>query len=187
MSLVGPEATLIDALFDALGYSQNRKPLRRLAAGVPLELLQWALRSGPSTVEDFCSAWPDSCPPQRPSTSSDWQTDDYTAELESAWQMSSDPASQPILAGSDWRFSVRPGNSPLRRLGAAARIVAPGLDRLIDSWLRAVVAEPFDPARPCYPRSSSKMAIAIGPGIPILDGPCTMARRHWSAAAAPSR
>ena len=181
MSLVGPEATLIDALFDALGYSQNRKPLRRLAAGVPLELLQWALRSGPSTVEGLLFGMAGLLPSQRPSTSSDWQTDDYTAELESAWQMSSDPASQPILAGSDWRFSVRPGNSPLRRLGAAARIVAPGLDRLIDSWLRAVVAEPFD-----LPALLSSLIVKDGDsywawhsdfGRPLHNGPAALVGR----------
>ena len=144
MSVVGPEAILIGALFDALGYSQNRKPLRRLATGLRPELLQWAVRSGPSTIEGILIGLAGLLPSQRPVVSSDWQTDDYTAELESVWHMASDPASQPILAGSDWRFSVRPGNSPLRRLGAAARLVAPGLDGLIDSWLRAVVAEPFD-------------------------------------------
>lgn len=144
MSLVGPESTLVGALFDALGYSQNRKPLRRLAAGVPQDLLQWALRSGPSTVEGLLIGMAGLLPSQRPLVDSDWQTDDYAAELESAWQMSSDPARPPILAGSDWRFSVRPGNSPLRRLGAAARMVAPGVDRLIDSWLRAVAFEPFE-------------------------------------------
>ena len=143
MSLVGPEATLLDALFDALGYSQNRKPLRQLAGGLPLDLLHWALRSGPSTVEGLLFGMAGLLPSQRPLASTDWQTDDYTAELESAWQMSSDPARQSILTGSDWTFSVRPGNSPLRRLGAAARLVAPGVVRLIDTWLRAVAFEPF--------------------------------------------
>ena len=144
MSIAGPAATLLSALFDALGYSQNRKPLSRLAAGVPLDLLGWALRSGPSTVEALLIGMAGLLPSQRPLVESDWQTDDYTAELESAWQMSSDPAHRPFLAGSDWIFSVRPGNSPLRRLAAAARVVAPGVDRLIDTWLRAVAFEPLE-------------------------------------------
>lgn len=144
MSLVGPEVTLISALFDALGYSQNRKPLRRLAGGVSLDILQWAIRSGPSTVEGLLFGMAGLLPSQRQLASSDWQTDDYTAELESAWQMCSDPDRPSVLNGDDWIFSVRPTNSPPRRLGAAARLVSPGLDRLIDSWLRAVAFEPFE-------------------------------------------
>ena len=181
MSLLGPEATLLDALFDALGFSQNRKPLRRLAASLPLDLLQWALRSGPSTSEGLLIGMAGLLPSQRPLAESDWQTDDYTAELESAWQMSADPARHPVLTGADWAFSVRPSNSPLRRLGAAARLVAPGLDAIIDAWLRTVAYEPFD-----LPELLSTLAIQDSEsywawhsdfGRPLHNGPTALVGR----------
>lgn len=128
-----PDQVFYGGLLDALGYSSNREPMRDLAAALPLsDLLTLPLTSdaaGRATLlEAVLLGAAGFLPSQRPDlTSGDWATSEYVEDVERLWQMSAPLLSLSPQRGAvqGWHWDrVRPANSPLRRLAAAARLLA---------------------------------------------------------------
>jgi hypothetical protein len=142
----GPEEVFYRGLMDALGYSANREPMRRLAEALPVSQLL-TLPLGPdegarvALLEAvFLGAagfmtWQG--PPEGPL---DWLSMQYAEEAGRLWStyapLMDVPLDRPLAQG--WITNrVRPANSPPRRLAGAARILA----RLL--WAEGGMLGPF--------------------------------------------
>ena len=130
---IGPEQALYAALLDALGYSQNREPFRRLSAGLPWPVVE-AILSGKANAaprgEALFLGAAGLLPTQRgtsPRTGTACRAPTehdraYVRELETLWQQIHIESSVPTTA---WvRGGVRPTNAPARRVAAAGHLCA---------------------------------------------------------------
>ena len=127
-----PDEVFYRGLLDALGYASNRVPMRDIAAALPLN----ALLSIPLTAdgkeralffEAVLLGAGGLLPSQRPDlTARDWATTEYIEEVERFWLASAPTLSLPHKGAVEgWQWDrTRPANSPLRRLAAAARLIA---------------------------------------------------------------
>ncbi len=127
-----PDDIFYSGLFDALGYSSNREPMRALAAALPIShLLSLPLtpdeKERATLLEAVLLGAAGLLPSQRPDlTPGDWATSEYIEDVERLWQSSAlalSLAPEGMVQGWHWD-RVRPANSPLRRLAAAARLLA---------------------------------------------------------------
>jgi hypothetical protein len=128
-----PDEVFYAGLLDALGYSANREPMRELASALPLsDLVSLPLTADATEratlLEAVLLGAAGLLPSQRPELAGgDWATSEYVEDVERLWL-----ASAPVLSVSPqvgvvngWHWDrVRPANSPLRRLAAAARLLA---------------------------------------------------------------
>ena len=121
----GPEQTIYGSLFEALGYSANRKPFRALASAVPLEAIA-GLRSEPEATRLLAvRAVLLRAAGLLPRVKSDEERDRMQVLLPHLPRTGT-------LPGDSWRlFRVRPANHPVNRVEGAARL----LDRYLDTGL----------------------------------------------------
>lgn len=128
-----PDQVFYAGLLDALGYSSNREPMRQLAAALSLtDLMSLPLTSDPTEratlLEAVLLGAAGLLPSQRSDLAGgDWATSEYVDEVERLWLASAHALSISSQIGlmSGWQWDrVRPANSPLRRLAAAARLLA---------------------------------------------------------------
>jgi hypothetical protein len=116
IAALGVNETVYRRLLDALGYAQNRVPMRELACRLPYATLADFLRPQPPAARSTLLArllyWTAGLAPEEP----------VTATARQAWPV------EPLPPGR-WRVNgLRPANSPWRRLAAAASILADTLD-----------------------------------------------------------
>lgn len=132
------DQVLYEGLMRALGYSQNKEPLERLARLLPLSAIHEqaeltdhvrirALLLGTSGLLPSQRSIAVGCH-QNPSGS-----EAEIEELETAWARS---GRSPAMKATEWRFhGVRPENSPTRRIVAAGHLLACHRGGLLQSLL----------------------------------------------------
>jgi hypothetical protein len=119
LTVVDPAQALWAGLLETLGYVGNVQPFRQLADRLPAaEARALAAEGGPLAVQAVAFGESGLLPSQRGRL----PLDDHSQAVEAAWR--STGRSGPLARlGWSWRGS-RPGNSPVRRLAAAAALVA---------------------------------------------------------------
>ncbi len=148
----GPEEVFYRGIMDALGYSANRGPMRRLAEALPVsQLLTLPLSRDKveraTLLEALFLGAAGFLPSQNPAAEPlDWLSSQYAEETERLWTTHAPlldvPTDRPLIQG--WVSDrVRPANSPPRRLAAAARLLA----RLL--WAQGGMLGPFMEATSC--------------------------------------
>jgi hypothetical protein len=132
--------SLYQGLLEALGYSKNKLPFLELARRVPLRFLEDLMRREPRRgdqllrLESVLMGQAGFLPSERPGFGQKPGCA-YVDRLERIW---SEFSASNALNFRDWElFKVRPGNHPVRRLAAAARLLqrfrSPGwLPSLVD-------------------------------------------------------
>jgi len=118
---VPPAESLYRGLMEALGYSQNRAPFRKLAASLPLSEIENCLNAGGNNTEALLSGTAGLLPAS--------PADVYTQEISEIWH---NLRHHPAVNYAEWSFyRLRPANFPARRLAGMrsllARYRAPGL------------------------------------------------------------
>ena len=119
-----PREALYASLLEALGYSRNRAPMLRLAAGLPLGKLRPLAggRADPLSLEALLMGAAGLLPHQRGVLMLTQEGAARAAELSARWRAA---GLRPVLGPGDWdRIGIRPPNSPHRRLAAAAVLLA---------------------------------------------------------------
>ncbi|MBI4307005.1 MAG: DUF2851 family protein [Chloroflexi bacterium] len=147
------EQVLYESIMGALGYSQNREPFRLVARTVRVESLFSLLHRRPASerilvAEGLLLGAAGLLPSQRVlGRDLDWETASYVEELESAWSLAGWPWAPERLEAGRWQMrGVRPANYPVRRVAAAARLLAAQLDAgLVEALLRALDDPTGDP------------------------------------------
>ncbi|HEX8597442.1 MAG TPA: DUF2851 family protein [Chloroflexia bacterium] len=146
LSELGQEEVFYRGIMDALGYSANRAPMRKLAEALPVsQLLTLPLSHDEAEratlLEALLLGAAGFLPSQNPATEPlDWLASQYAEEVERLWSTYAPlldvPLERPLT--EDWATDrVRPANSPPRRLSAAARLLA----RLL--WTQGGMLRPF--------------------------------------------
>jgi len=116
-SAVDPPQALWTGLFEALGYSANVQPFRRLAGRVPLAEARSAATDGPLALLALLLGEAGLLPHQR----GRFALDAYSEGLEKLWWAIDRYGP---IAPLGWRVvGVRPGNGPIRRVAAAATLL----------------------------------------------------------------
>jgi hypothetical protein len=127
------EEVFYRGIMDALGYSANRDPMRRLAEALPVsQLLTLPLSRDEAEraalLEAIFLGAAGFLPSQNPPTDPlDWLSSQYADDAERLWATYAPLLDVPLdrPAADGWITDrVRPANSPPRRLAAAARILA---------------------------------------------------------------
>ncbi len=115
-----PDRVLYAGLLAALGYRRNREPMQRLAVALPLETV-----AGDASLdgrEALLIGAAGLLPSQRTRRFAGDTRHPRVRRLEAAWARHGGAAS---LSEADWHHArVRPGNYPVRRLAAMARLLA---------------------------------------------------------------
>lgn len=121
LMVVDPEQALWAGLLETLGYVGNVRPFRQLADRLPAaEARALAAEGGPLAVQAILFGEGGLLPAQR----GRYPLDGHTEAVEGAWRATGRRG--PVQAlGWSWR-GCRPGNTPVRRLAAAAAGVAEG-------------------------------------------------------------
>jgi hypothetical protein len=115
---IDPPQALWTGVFEALGYSANVQPFRRLSDRVPLAEARSAATEGPLAVAALLLGEAGLLPHQRGT----FAFDPYAQELEKCWWATDRYGP---IAPLGWRIvGVRPGNGPVRRVAAAATLLA---------------------------------------------------------------
>lgn len=105
-----PSNIIYRGIIEALGYTRNREPMRRLADAVPVSQASIGVLLGAAGL----------LPSQR-SLREAGQEDPFIEHIEAEWQRS---GLAPELAEGDWHCSrVRPANFPVRRIAAMAALL----------------------------------------------------------------
>lgn len=134
-SVVDPPQALWTGLFEALGYSANVRPFRRLADRVPHADASTAATVGRRQLTAILLGEAGLLPHQRGS----FALDDYADELERCWQACNRYGP---IAPLEWRIvGVRPGNGPVRRVVAAAALLAEERDAPLHTRVLGALAE----------------------------------------------
>lgn len=157
---------------DALGYSANREPMRRLAEALPVgQLLTLPLSRDEAERAALLEALflgaagflPSQGPPAEPL---DWLSAQYAEESERLWSTHAPLLDLDLSRPAAWGWvtdRVRPANSPPRRLAAAARLLA----RLL--WAQGGILGPFIEAvaslkPPALPKHWTALLTVAGEG-----------------------
>ncbi|MBN1464708.1 DUF2851 family protein [candidate division KSB1 bacterium] len=122
---------LYQSILEALGYSKNQIPFRRLAEIVPIESLWSCIWNDPPDCAQLkCEAYLFGAAGLLPSQQNPRETAlapvvrRYAEELTSAWQQFPLKKKIDSLKPGSWQFfRLRPSNFPTRRIAAAATIV----------------------------------------------------------------
>lgn len=129
------DQVLYRALMEALGYSSNRKPFRRLASLVPISAL-FTLKREPPRTRELCAR------AMLLSASGMLTRIEDEPERRELRRLARLLPTGRAMSSSEWRtFRVRPANHPLRRIEGAALLFAPfaesglaaALERLMDA------------------------------------------------------
>jgi hypothetical protein len=127
LALLPPAQVLWSALLEALGYAENREPMRQLAAMLPIADLERAL--APSTGHFIAAAahllGTAGFLPLAPRDAETARlTPDHVAMMEAAWSGLARPASERMTPAAWHTARVRPANHPVARLLVAASLAA---------------------------------------------------------------
>lgn len=182
MAVAPAEQVWLSATLEALGYSLNAVPFRRLAAVVTFDALALARDRdaaspggpGPAAPEVMLLGAAGFLPSQRPRPLAlDGESAAYAREAERRWLAMRDRCVEEPMRWRDWRFAgVRPSNSPIRRAAAASRLVGPVVSAGLRPWLNDLLRAP-DPPRALI--------------SPLVDSASFWARRFdFGAPSAPS-
>ena len=129
----GPEQALYAILLDALGYSQNREPFRRLSEGLPWSVVAALLCGKPDGGQygealflgtaGLLPSQRDTAPRRGTTCRAPTPTErTHVQELEALWRQFQ---LEPALPATAWvRRGVRPANAPARRVAAAGHLCA---------------------------------------------------------------
>lgn len=122
-----PADLLWRGLLEALGYAENREPMRQLARKRPIGELQRLVSFSPTPLVTGASALLGLAGflPLSPSDANAANLEPSLVEaIERSWQGLARPGSE-LMRPSDWKTArVRPANHPVARLLAAAALVA---------------------------------------------------------------
>jgi len=131
-------------ILEALGYSKNREPFRRLADRVPFDLVRQEMQWVSKPVAEFrCTALLFGAAgllPTRPSGDKDNEVTQYLAPLVELWSQTQHRHGIRPLPTHEWRFfRLRPQNFPTRRLaGMAALMMKFHENGILDLFVRLV-------------------------------------------------
>jgi hypothetical protein len=139
---------LYQSILEALGYSKNQIPFRRLAEIVPIETLWSCIWNDPlDHAQRKCEAYLFGAAGLLPSQQCPVETalppmvKKYAEELDILWQQFPYKAKIDILRPNAWQFfRLRPSNFPTRRIAAAATIVVRfAMDGFIGTFEKVIV------------------------------------------------
>ena len=138
LTCADPPQTLWTGVFEALGYSSNVGPFRRLADRVTLAEARSAARFGHAELTALLLGEAGLLPHQR----GRFALDDYSQELERRWQAGDRYGP---IAPLEWRLiGVRPGNGPARRVAGAARLLLQETHEPLHTRVLHALTEPGD-------------------------------------------
>ncbi|MCX7824926.1 MAG: DUF2851 family protein [Verrucomicrobiae bacterium] len=117
----GVEQALYAAILEALGYKQNKEPMRRLAALLPVaRLRELPAAQAQALLFGVAGFLPDRALARRDETARR-----YVRSLWSHWWKVRDEFAGRALSADAWRLSgLRPANFPWRRLAAMTQLLA---------------------------------------------------------------
>jgi len=124
---LGRSQVFYEEIMSALGYKHNRTPFRRLARCVPLEALREEAGSDRHKAYSVLLG----IAGLLPSKSRGWDTDTraFVRSLWDNWWKQRSNREHVIMPPGTWRMAgLRPHNSPVRRMAAAAALFAGGTD-----------------------------------------------------------
>lgn len=116
------EQILYEGIMEALGYSQNSKPLRELAQRVPFPVFDY---KSEHEVQAILFGVAGLLPSQleKPLPVSDTENP-YIVALEKLWEVSDNAKNVERMVASNWRFGrIRPNNHPARRIVAMSQLI----------------------------------------------------------------
>jgi hypothetical protein len=128
LALQPPADVLWAELLDGLGYAANRDPMRRLAAALPVSVLEATLASQPpsnrlSIARALLFGVSGFLPISPIDAELGLLAPNDVEQMESAWMRLGEPWREAALPATAWtRTRVRPANHPAARLAAAAAI-----------------------------------------------------------------
>jgi hypothetical protein len=132
----GSDPVLYEEVLCALGYKQNKAPLRRLAELVPLESLRDESRGDLMTAYALLMGVAGLLPKQ-PKASWDAETKSFVRTLWDLWWKKRERWENRIMPAGSWRLAgLRPANRPERRIMAAADLfVGHRIPELSDTFI----------------------------------------------------
>ena len=116
------EQILYEGIMEALGYSQNSKPLRELAQRVPFaDLDHKSEHEIQAILFGVAGLLPSQLEKPLPATEKE---NPLIVALETLWETSEHAASPDRMKASQWRFGkIRPYNFPTRRIAAMSQLL----------------------------------------------------------------
>ncbi|MDP2660337.1 MAG: DUF2851 family protein, partial [Dehalococcoidia bacterium] len=153
MAAAPAQEVLYQSLAEAMGYSRNKTPFRRLATVLPLGILEGFLWGRPPELrEEVARALLMGTAGLLPSQTSRPAPRGLTGPVEEVWRSC---FVKPQLDHQEWYFGVRAENHPVRRVAALASVVAATLKEGLVSWaLEAVGTRTSEPERDREPGTS---------------------------------
>ncbi len=137
------EQLLYAGIMEALGYSKNRAPMKKLVKQLSVENIKRLTanknaKESVLVIQALLFGVAGLLPSQNPSlfNKSETLSSPYIEELENIWELLSGNFS--TMNKSDWQFfRVRPSNFPTKRLAAAAHLFAKNIKKgLLESFIR---------------------------------------------------
>lgn len=137
MSILPAGEVLYQSLSESLGYSHNKASFRRLAASLPLAVLEGYLwGQDPSRREAMAEALLMGAAGLLPTQRGLGPGPGWPSLLEARWEGS---GREGHLAPADWSLGVRPDNHPVRRLAGLACMVVASLEEGLVDWMMGVL------------------------------------------------
>ncbi len=135
MEVRGVDQALWEELMAALGYRNNKTPFRRLAEALPHDALREEAGGDPVVAYAILLGVSGLLPADLKSTWDD-ETRRFVRSLWDAWWKRKEEYASRVMPLSAWQLgAMRPLNHPVRRLMAAAQLLA-GPKKLSDVWLK---------------------------------------------------
>lgn len=116
------EQILYEGMMEALGYSQNSKPLRELAQRVPFSEFDY---KSEHEIQAILFGVAGLLPSQLEKPLDESETENpYIVALENLWEVSEHVKNVERMVSSKWRFGrIRPNNHPSRRIVAMSQLI----------------------------------------------------------------
>ncbi len=116
------EQILYEGIMEALGYSQNSKPLRELAQRVPFsEFDHKSEHEIQAILFGVAGLLPSQLEKPLPANETE---NPYIVALEKLWEVSEHAKRTECMVGTKWRFGrIRPNNHPVRRIVAMSQLI----------------------------------------------------------------
>jgi hypothetical protein len=167
LSCLSGEQLLYQGIAEALGYTRNREPFRRLAEILPLETLlayRRTLTPNPQSltpaVEALLLGAAGLLPPQPEFPS--LEVEPYARLLRERWAADKTTWAGGAMVASEWQFfRVRPANFPPRRVAALAAIVDRWPEEGLAAWMECVTRSC---APKLLPRRLESFLLGLAPG-----------------------
>jgi hypothetical protein len=194
LSTEPPGEVLYCEVWDGLGYSANREPMRALAAALPLAALEGALSTAasgvrPAIARGLLFGVAGFLPLSPADAAFAHLSPEEVDELEAAWAKHGAPWREALLPPTAWtRARVRPANHPAARLAAGAALLANATGGLVAAALAPVRAggDPVESLRRLtrtvgHPGIGADRAAAIVANA-VLPFACALAEQTSDAA-----